>query len=71
MIGVLKKQEGKTSFIPCLTIETKWPFELYHDIKLGENRAAEVRNQFEEAGTAARQDCAEVRVVDGLYTRVK
>jgi hypothetical protein len=26
MIGVLKKQEGKTSFIPCLTIETKWPF---------------------------------------------
>jgi|GEM_PF-3424172 hypothetical protein len=60
---VIVREEGDVC--PSVSVE------LYHDIRLGENRAAEVRNQFEEAGTAARQYCAEVRVVDGSYTRVK
>jgi hypothetical protein len=43
---------------------------LSHDIKLGENAVAEVRNMFEDAGTAARQYCGHVREMDGSYTRV-
>jgi hypothetical protein len=60
---VIVREEGDVC--PSVSVE------LYHDIRLGENRAAEVSNQFEEAGTAARQYCADVRVIDGSYTRVK
>ena len=60
---VIVREEGDVC--PSVSIE------LYHDIKLGENMSAEVRNKFEDAGTAARQYCAEVRVIDGSYSRVK
>lgn len=44
--------------------------ELYHDIKLGENMAAVVRNNYEEAGTAI-SNCTNLGVIDGSYSRVK
>jgi len=60
---VIVREEGDV----CPSVSVK----LKHDIKLGENMSAKVRNMFEEAGSAARKHCAKVRVIDGSYSRVK
>jgi hypothetical protein len=45
--------------------------ELFNDIKLGENQAAEVKNKIEATGTAALKACGNISVMDGTYLRVR
>lgn len=44
--------------------------EMIHDIVFGENAAVEVRNRYEDAGTALRF-CQGIQMFDGSYSRVK